>query len=472
MIKFTKKSLELIDIALDVSDIYSIDDLSYNIVAHDVGTVFDNRIDELRTKWLFSKTGLYNGVVDNKYAMARIFEYLFHGDFNKSLRQRLNIVQEMFKVDFKSNVPVHITLGPRFYDKSNNSPYREYTLDFDDPSTFDNFNVIVHPGQTRAQASVFCKRNLDNVLLYIPKVYKNIIKIKNFPKHTKVTGEKELSKCYSTFVHKQENRTIDLQFRGLGDDIGNNLKFHKQRVVGYPHRYHKIYILKACAIQVEGKEEHPSHYYLEQSFISFNKFCQIFHRNEYTLYTSLHGPQAKTLFFENTNRLFSLSSNNIKYHPKRIFNILESTDAISPARSIYFTSKMINSFDDEKIRPFIKALQDVYDKHRGPLDYETRKDIPDTPFNIHYPVVSVDKRFDYESIAQKQDYKGFAVWYNPAGKPKLYRDFYELLFFTCESISCTISENKELAIINCEHEYWKTGKNYKEWILTENMYND
>ena len=70
MIKFTKKSLELIDIALEVSDIYSINDLPYSIVAHDVGTVFDNRINEIRTKWMFSKTGLYNGVVDNKYAMA------------------------------------------------------------------------------------------------------------------------------------------------------------------------------------------------------------------------------------------------------------------------------------------------------------------------------------------------------------------------------------------------------------------
>ena len=166
MIKFTKKSLELIDVALEVSDIYSIDDFNYNIAAHDVGTVHDNRIDELRTKWMFSKTGLYNDIVDNKYAMARIFEFLFNGDFNKSLRQRLNIVQEMFKVNFKSNVHVHIYLGPKFFDKR----YEEFILDFDNPSTFDNFNVIIHPGQTRAQASVFCKRNLDNVLLYIPKV--------------------------------------------------------------------------------------------------------------------------------------------------------------------------------------------------------------------------------------------------------------------------------------------------------------
>jgi hypothetical protein len=468
MIKFTKKSLELIDVALEVSDIYSIDDFNYNIAAHDVGTVHDNRIDELRTKWMFSKTGLYNGIVDNKYAMARIFEFLFNGDFNKSLRQRLNIVQEMFKVNFKSNVPVHISLGPKFFDKR----YEEFILDFDNPSTFDNFNVIIHPGQTRAQASVFCKRNLDNVLLYIPKVYKNLIKIKNFPKHIKITGEKELTKCYSTFVDKQEDRIIDLKFRGHGDDIEKNLKYHKQRVVGYPHRYHSIYILKACAIKVQDKEEHPSHYYLEQSFTSFNKFCQIFHRNEYTLYTTLHGPQAKTLFFENTNRLFSLTSNKIKYHPKRIFNILESTDSAEPATGIYFTSKMINSFDDEKIKPFIKNLQEVYDKHRGPLEYEMRKGILNSPPSIHYPVESVNGKFDYKDIAHKQDYKGFAVWYNPTGKPKLYRDIYELLFFTCESISCTISENKELAIINCEHEYWKTGNNYKEWILTENMYND
>lgn len=468
MIKFTKKSLELIDIALEVSDIYSINDLPYNIVAHDVGTVFDNRINEIRTKWMFSKTGLYNGVVDNKYAMARILEYLFNGDFNKSLRQRLNIVQEMFKVNFKSNVPVHVTLGPKFYDGN----CKEFILDFDNLSTFDNFNLIIHPGQTRAQASVFCKRNLDNVLLYIPKVYKDIIQIKNFPKHVKITGEKELSKCYNTFVPEQEDRVIDLEFRGHGNDIENKLKYHRQRVIGYPHKYHKVYILKACAIQVQDKEEHPSHYYLEQSFISFNKFCQIFHRNDYTLYTTLTGPTAKTLFFENTDKLFSLTVNNIKYHPKRMYNVIENTDSAEPANSIYFTSKMINSFDDERIRPFIKGLQDVYDKHRGPLEYEMRKGILDTPSTIHYPVESVYKNFNYKDIAQKQDYKGFAVWYNPAGKPKIYRDLYELLFFTCESISCTISKNKELAIINCEHEYWKTGNNYKEWILTEDMYND
>ncbi len=64
--KFTDRSLPLIDLALEVSDVYRLDNLSYKIAAHDVGTAFDNRVDEIRTKWMFGKSGLYNGIVDNK----------------------------------------------------------------------------------------------------------------------------------------------------------------------------------------------------------------------------------------------------------------------------------------------------------------------------------------------------------------------------------------------------------------------
>ena len=37
-------------------------------------------------------------------------------------------------------------------------------------------------------------------------------------------------------------------------------------------------------------------------------------------------------------------------------------------------------------------------------------------------------------------------------------------------VSMTRSDDNKVAIINCEHEYWKTGKNYKEWILPETFY--
>ena len=217
--KFTDRSLPLIDLALEVSDVYRLDNLSYKIASHDVGTAFDNRVDEIRTKWMFGKSGLYNGIVDNKYAMSRILQYYFIQDFNKSFRQRQNIVQEMLKVDFKSNVPVHITISPKLYDGE-----REHILDFDNPDTFDNFLVIIHPGQTRAQASVFCKRNLDNVLLYIPKFYHKYVTIKNFPKHTKITDADSLSKSYSPFKNpRQKDYVIDLVFKAKGEDINQNL---------------------------------------------------------------------------------------------------------------------------------------------------------------------------------------------------------------------------------------------------------
>lgn len=469
--KFTKKSLELINIALNTSDIYSINNLSYKIIAHDIGTAFDNRVDEIRTKWLFSKTGLYNGIVDNKYAIGRILEQFYVGDFNKTFRQRLNIVQEMLKVDFKSNVPVHLSISPKIW---TNKGKKNYILDFKDPSSFDDFSIIIHPGQTRAQASVFAKRNLDNVLLYIPKVYKEYITIKNFPEHKKITGEKELLPCYSTFESKDDDRVVDLKFMGIGEDIDRYLKFHKHPVPGYIHRYEKIYILKACSILVNGKEEHPSHYYLEQSFISYNKFSQILHRNSFTLYTTLHRSDAMNLFFDNTSKLFSLSIKGNKKSTKKLYNILESTDSPNPAHTVYFTDDMIKSFDDKSIRAFIKGIQNTYDTNRSPLSYEERHGISDTPCTIHYPIVSVEHGFEYTDVAKQQNYKGFAVWYNPENinKPKIFRDIYELLYFTGASVACTRSENNELAIINCEHEFWRTRKNYKEWILTKEMYND
>ena len=31
-------------------------------------------------------------------------------------------------------------------------------------------------------------------------------------------------------------------------------------------------------------------------------------------------------------------------------------------------------------------------------------------------------------------------------------------------------KEKTIAILNCEHEYWKTGNNFKQWIIEETFY--
>ena len=50
------------------------------------------------------------------------------------------------------------------------------------------------------------------------------------------------------------------------------------------------------------------------------------------------------------------------------------------------------------------------------------------------------------------------------------RNIFELLFCIPDTYTLTRNNDNSLCIINCEHKYWKTGENMKEYVLTDNFF--
>jgi hypothetical protein len=85
----------------------------------------------------------------------------------------MNIVNEMLECGFNSNLPVHISISPRTTrdDVPESTIWPKInTLNLNDDSVKD-WKFIIHPGQTRAQASVFTRTNLQNTFHFAMNIY-------------------------------------------------------------------------------------------------------------------------------------------------------------------------------------------------------------------------------------------------------------------------------------------------------------
>ena len=76
----------------------------------------------------------------------------------------------------------------------------------------------------------------------------------------------------------------------------------------------------------------------------------------------------------------------------------------------------------------------------------------------------------WKELVTKSDFSGICMYMDDSVIKINDRDVHEFLFCINSEVSMTRSDDNKVAIINCEHEYWKTGKNYKEWILPETFY--
>ena len=90
--------------------------------------------------------------------------------------------------------------------------------------------------------------------------------------------------------------------------------------------------------------------------------------------------------------------------------------------------------------------------------------------------VSLDECFvtpsvdNWKELVTKNNFSGICMYIEERVIGINDRDIHEFLFCINSEVSMTRSNDNKVAIINCEHEYWKTGKNYKEWILPETFY--
>ena len=258
----SEKSKPLVESVLKTTDLYHITEYPWEASLQDVA---GNSFDIVRSTYIMGKEGLINATTRYKDTFSRMMEFATAGDHAHSLRQKINIVNEMVECNFESNLPVHISIAPL------TSEQRKINLlDLDNHK---NFRFIVHPGQTRCQASVFCKTPLKNVLLYIKKEYKEQCQLELTPHCTKIETEEQLLNIYRPDSSTTEDVMYDFWLPGQGDGLKK-------------HRPNKTPILKCNQIFDEAENSyHNSNFYTERSFMSMRNFIEILLNNTFNIYT-------------------------------------------------------------------------------------------------------------------------------------------------------------------------------------------
>jgi hypothetical protein len=375
----------------------------------------------------------------------------------------MNIVSEMMDVNFTSSMPIHISAVV------NEKVPQNKTVVIDNISGYkkEDISLIIHPGQTRAQCSVFCKRNLNNILFYIPKKFKNRILLTNFNNITKIDTIEKLLKVYGTLPEiTDDKKDLELNINAYEhsvtkDDILNNIKTHyhpfsnHSEIVPLAKAYYMYNIKKDPKVDV-----HPSTTYIDNSYRSFNYFMDKVHNSRVNIYSSCKPSVLRTYLTTITQKFLKYSSinselenNESKVRPEHSLEsiLLQAKDLLGKKYKDEFDSiiRKISLFDND-LNKIKESKLEVYAA----------------------PNVIKTKKTDFKEIVELNSYKGYCIYIDESLKENLYRDQYELLFFTNWNVAVTRSIDNKLAIINCEHEYWKTNNNYKEWILTKEMYYD
>ena len=461
---------------LSKQDIYHITSLPWEVVAKDVVREHNYNKLTLRNKWMYDNNGFYKSLDSYSNTFKRIDEYLERGDAPFTLRQRINIIHELLDCDFDTNLPLHISFEP------NDKSYCNTTINLNDDS-IDNYEFIIHPGQTRAQGSVFTRTNLENVLIYVKKEHNVDVKMNISNYITKIESLEQLLEVYKP-NSEVDRDALSISFSTpnvKGIDYYGGFKKHHQ---------HDITILKAFQMHklkdlipspsVGNESVHSSNHYTYKSLKSINNFYKLLSNNRFNIYSN------NSDWLGNKN-----NSNRANLYYKKIQNnehvdyVENTSDRYESYRHFIFNHSTISNF--EKFFPDIdtmfsdneiKLLKEYYiflSKNKELLK-EVFSNSKTFTFKPHIERVASDL-IDGVSftnfckiLVTKNNFSGICMYMHDSVIKINDRDVYEFLFCINSEVSITRSEDNKVAIINCEHEYWKTGKNYKEWILPETFY--
>ena len=119
----------------------------------------------------------------------------------------------------------------------------------------------------------------------------------------------------------------------------------------------------------------------------------------------------------------------------------------------------------------MKKFDNFLNKNNEIFEYEKNKNYEERSYSLNnLPIINIDETLDFFIIPELNNYRGFALFLGDIDLDSFFRTPIEMLYFISGDVSIVKSKDEKVAIINCEHEYWKTKKNYKEYILTDNVY--
>ena len=441
----SEKSIPLVKYMLERYDMYHITNFPIVAALQDGGCVGKDPIN-LSAQWLYDRHGLNTSLPQYDTQLKRITEFTYHGDYLKTLRQRINIVNELIDCNLDSNLPVHVSCKP----KSD----KKITLDLESKDSLSNLHFICHPGQTRIQGSIFLRDPLKNILFYIKKDFSKNIDVKEYPYIKKVNNVDDLIKCYRPYI-KNKNDSYYYDFFMPSFDKG--LKYHG---------FTESYILKANNIAaLPNKKMHSSFFYLLNTFISMNKFSSILFNNKLNIYTN-NINKAKEIVDNSQNTI--LSSFLSKENYQNFLNLTKINKVSEPwgyesCNNYNYTFESNKSYfkqnlTDEEYDFFIKfenLLNDKNSKVKNTL-------------NLNF--IENKSLSNFNEIVNYNNKKGICFVLDTDKVKTFNRDLYELLFCIPAKFSVSCNKEKSIAVINCEHKGWQNKKDYKQYTFTKEFF--
>jgi len=445
MINLTPSSHKVIDTVLATTDIYHCDDfdLKYAVSQYRYFD-YETLVNNIRFNTLYGTDG-FNTTINQYYSFAsRILEFSLYGDQPLALRHKFNMIETLISNDMKTNLPSHFSVKPTF---------KNETIKLSDLYTRrKEFSSIVHPGFTRFNGAIFLNGNLKNVFIYVNKEH-NIV----FEKEdciTKIQTKDQLVEYYQP-TKKVEDYTIDFFVPDLLKPELEGVKQHKETSTN---------ILKANNINQNTGSIHPSSFYRQSTFRSFNKFSRVFFNSRIKIYTNEEYLSQK---FRNIENKFSefLFGDGSKLRDGFVnWNREHYLQLIDPGM---IKEMELNSKEDKFYKSIYKGLCDYSRDNRKYLEEP----------NFYNPTLSLGNaeviQADIQSInlqntVAKNNYKGIVVILSK-NLPDT-RLFAELLMITNINSAVTKTRDNSLQIINCEHEFWKTKANYKETLINNSFF--
>ena len=425
-----------------------------------------NESKKLRYKWMCEEYGFFNVIRNEKNSFFRILEYALNKDNPYTLRQRRYLTQQLIEFSGVTNNPIHFSVKP----KVDNA-----ILDLADYKSCRNFEMVCHPGGTRGAAHTFLRSNAKKLFLYINKKYLSKMEFK-------YNGGVEEIKHWDELVNYFEpnfDGDVDLIYNFTSDSIDdptykNNMKYHKQT---------ECSVLKLFEIKEVEKPDMDNPHLLapmmnrtgereinapvkfrflktetfqSDAFSDSYNISKILTNSKLYVYSNLPMGEVEAILYKNRNNLLDLNF-------KDRYDIYSPIDFHNITDYMQFHRPRFQDEIDSNIYDIIWGAFRILEgtKLKNNLNDEYRFD--------YYTKFVYDN--DFSKIVKGNDYKGYAIWIDKDVVRKMDREVYEFLYTVRDDIAITKTKNDKVAIINCEHEDWKTNKlNSKSiWIIEDSF---
>lgn len=452
----TQESVEVIAKVLETVDVYFCNDTPWTFLTQDTGIEKnpDLNFNLLRFNWIFSHHGLVNTIPDNSLRFDAILDFLRHGDNLNTLRQRVHILHDILDYNFDSDVPVHISLGLAPGQDSG-------TLDFNNPDP--NVTAIIHPGQTRAQGTVFLQGSFKNTLFYIKKEISDKIKIDSNVPFRKIRSVEELLECYKVKGVSDEDQTAVLNFFMKGDapDIGpDGAKIHRA--------HHNTPILKCENMYIKGSMAHPSEHYAGNSLKTYLEYLNFYKYGPIKVYT-LDLNRTEKAQRTNINRLLSIGLNTeesktgrfLKSHHSRTPGNFSGYHTLQSDKKVSRVLGVLSPEESTVLSLFRKFMSAYHTQLRAK---EAPEELIQYPF---YTIQDIDERVSLNFLVKKHEYRGGFIYIHSSADTK--RSIEDYLFLLNPNYSAIQTHSKSVTVVNCAHEGWKDESKFTIKILPESF---